>query len=168
MSVRRSVGPSVGHTRVKFLLFRLKWNKIALRTWCYATFMTKRLKFNKRASTTWNYHLIDHLKTSTRADRQKAFYVCTPSDLFSYWKNCFIRLKTAKGIENHRRDRREQGGNGRQGNGHGAARSAHESKPTQSVFLQSRPNGRQRHARYHKISRVLHQDFSADIKLLSI
>ena len=29
-----------------------------------------------------NYHLRDNLKTSTRADRQNASYVCTPSDLF--------------------------------------------------------------------------------------
>ena len=34
-SFRRSVGRSVRHTEVEFLIFRLKWNKIALRTWCY-------------------------------------------------------------------------------------------------------------------------------------
>ena len=81
-SVRPSVRPSVGHTRVEFLIFRLKWNKIALRTWCYATWRSLMLKLNKRASITWNYHFRDHLNTSTRADRQNASYVWTPSDLF--------------------------------------------------------------------------------------
>ena len=85
-----SVGPSVRHTRVEFRIFWLIWDKIALGTWCYATWRTLRLKLNKRASITWNYHFKDHLKTSTREDRQNASYVCTPSDLFLC--NGFSRL----------------------------------------------------------------------------
>ena len=93
-SVRPSVGPSVRHTRVEFLIFWLKWNKIAQRTWYYATWRTLRLKLNKRASITWNYHLGHHLKAGTRADRQNASYVCTPSDwlLFIFYIYFMVRF----------------------------------------------------------------------------
>ena len=73
-SVRQSVRPSVGHTWDEFLIFWLKWNKIAVGTWCYATWKTLRLNLNERASITWNYHLRDLIKTNTRADCQNASY----------------------------------------------------------------------------------------------
>ena len=81
-SVGRSVRPSVGHTRVEFLIYRLKWNKIALRTWYQGHLEDIKAKIEQKSRITRNYHLRDHLKTSTRADRQDASYVCTPSDLF--------------------------------------------------------------------------------------
>ena len=59
-SVGRSVRRSVLHTRVEFFrnpIFRPKWNKIALRTWYYATWRTFRLKLNKRASIISNYSI---------------------------------------------------------------------------------------------------------------
>ena len=68
-----SVRPSVGHTRVEFLknlIFQLKWNKIALRTWNYTTWRTIQ-------------------GTSTRADRQNASDVWTPSDFFLSFVSCF-------------------------------------------------------------------------------
>ena len=59
MSVRRSVSPSIGpsvrHTRFESLknpIFRLKWNKIALRSWNYTTWRTIQRRVREQIART--------------------------------------------------------------------------------------------------------------------
>ena len=47
-------------------IFRLKCNKIALRTWCYATWRSLRLKLNKKASVIRIYTILGTIQKQVR------------------------------------------------------------------------------------------------------